>query len=74
MRQRNKYIDDHQIDAFRKRLTRAGYYNIRIHTFPDKDKIFLTCFDVYGEFHYLFISKDDLCLLPKSTISLEKEL
>lgn len=74
MKKRNKYIDDHQLDAFRKRLTRAGYYNIRINTFRDEGKIFLTCFDVYGEFHYLFISKDDLYLLPKSTISLEKEL
>lgn len=60
------------IDSFRKRLQRAGYYKINIVNLREKG-VFLSCFDLYGDFHHLVIKPDDLVYLPKSTISLDME-
>lgn len=64
--------DKFDLEAFRKRLQRAGYYKIHIVNLREKG-VFLSCFDLYGEFHHLIINQEDLVYLPKSTISLDME-
>lgn len=67
----NMHRWDNHIEAFRKRLNRAGYY--KIHIVRLKDSVFLTCFDLYGDFHHVEIPYPDLSLYPKSTITLDLE-
>lgn len=65
------FLSQKVLDNFRKRLTRAGYYNIHITKL--RNSVFLTCFDLYGDFHHLEIPHSELPLIPRSTIYLFEE-